>query len=60
VRACGLNSLVGYSNVKTCDNMDGKRDSKEGYLNREHSFPIVLRYKRGSDITEGDITDVRV
>ena len=41
-------------------NMEGKRVSKEGYLDQAHSFPRVLGCKRGSDITEGGITEVRV
>ena len=57
---CGLNSLADYSNVKTCDNMEGKHDSKEGYLDRAFLFPRVFGSKRGSDITEGGITEVRV
>jgi hypothetical protein len=37
-----------------------KCDNKEGDVNGAHPFPRVLGYLRGSDITEGDITEVRV
>ena len=40
--------------------MGGKCDNKEGYLNCKHPFPRVFGYKTGSDIKEGDITEVRV
>lgn len=40
--------------------MRGKCDVEEGYLNQAHPFPRVSLYKRGSDITEGDIMEVRV
>ena len=32
--------------------MRGKHDNKEVHLNGAHSFPRVLGYKRGNDITE--------
>jgi hypothetical protein len=38
----------------------GRCDKKEGYLAWAHTFLRVLGYERGSDITEGDITEVRV
>ena len=38
--------------------MGGKYDNKEGYLNSAHLFPRVSRYKRGSDIMEGDHLEV--
>ena len=34
--------------------------SKEGDLHQTHPFPRVLGYKRGSDITKGDITKIKV
>jgi hypothetical protein len=40
--------------------MRGKFDNKEGDLNRAHLLPRISEYKRGSDITEGAITEVRV
>ena len=40
--------------------MRGECDNKEGDSNRAHPFPRVSRYKRGRDITKGDITEVRV
>ena len=40
--------------------MGRKCDNKEGYLNRAHPFPRILGYKRGNDITEVDITEVKV
>jgi len=35
-------------------------DQKEGDLNWAHLFPKVSDYKEGSDIIEGDITEVRM
>ena len=35
-----------------------KFDNKEGGLNWTQPFPRVWGYKRGSDITEGDIMEV--
>ena len=40
--------------------MRGKCDNKEGYSNQAQIFPRVLGYKKGSDITKSNITDVRV
>ena len=40
--------------------MRRKCDNNEGNLNLAHPRPRVLGYKRGNDITEGDITEVRV
>ena len=40
--------------------MAGKCDNKEEYLNWAHMFPRVWRYKKGCDITECDITKVKV
>lgn len=40
--------------------MRGKCDIEEGYLNGAQPFPRVSEYKRGSDITEGGIMEVRV
>jgi hypothetical protein len=40
--------------------MRGKCGIKEGCLNQAHPFPRVSLYKRGSDIIEGDIMEVRV
>jgi hypothetical protein len=57
--ACGLNYLVDYFMSKTPD-LWGKCDNKEEYLHRAEPFARVLRYKRGSDIIEGDIMEVRV
>ena len=39
--------------------MRGKCENKEGDLNCAHPVPRVLGYKRGSDITEGGIAEVR-
>ena len=51
VRACGLDSSVGYFNVKTYD-IWGKCDNKEGEFNWALMFPRISRYKRSSDIRE--------
>jgi hypothetical protein len=40
--------------------MGGECDNKEEQLNLEHLFLGRLRYKRGSDIKEGDITEVKM
>jgi hypothetical protein len=40
--------------------MREKRVYKEGDLNRAYPHPRVSGYKRRSDITEGDIMEVRV
>ena len=40
--------------------MGGNCDNEEGDLSSAHIFPGVLGYKRESDVTEGDITEVRV
>ena len=40
--------------------MGRKCDNKEGDLNWAHPFPRNSYYKKGSDITKGVITDVRV
>lgn len=40
--------------------MRRKCNNKEEDLNREHMFPRASRYKRGSDITKSDITEVRL
>ena len=40
--------------------MGRKYDNEEGYSNWAHPFPRVWEHKRGSDITEGDATEVRV
>ena len=40
--------------------MGEKCDNMEGYINWEHPFPRISRYKRASDIKEGDSTEVRV
>jgi hypothetical protein len=52
VQVCGLNSLMDYFSVKTCDIWEGNCDNKEGHLNCAHMFPRVSGDKRGSDITE--------
>ena len=39
--------------------MRGKCDNKERYINLARPFPRVLGYKRGNDITGGDIMEVR-
>ena len=38
--------------------MGRKHDNKEGDYNQGHPSPRILEYKRGSDIIEGDITEV--
>ena len=40
--------------------MKGRCDNEEGYLEWAHPFPMVSRYNRRSDITKGEITEVRV
>ena len=40
--------------------MGGKCDNMEGDFRQAHMFPRVWGYKRGSDVTEGDIMEVRV
>jgi hypothetical protein len=40
--------------------MKGKCDSKDGDLSWEHPVPSISRYKRKSDIKEGDIMEVKV
>jgi hypothetical protein len=35
-------------------------DQKEGDLNWAHLFPKVSNYKKGSDIIEGDIAEVKM
>ena len=40
--------------------MGEKHVNKERDANRTHPFLRVSRYKRGSDITEGDVIEVRV
>ncbi len=58
VRACGLNSLVVYFNVKTHDIWEGNVTIRRA-LNWEHPFPRVLGYKRRSDLKEVDIKEFR-
>ena len=41
----------GLFNVQMCD-MSEVNVTTRGKLNRAHLFPKLLRYKRGSDITE--------
>ena len=53
-RACGLDCLVDYFNVQTCDVWEGNMSRKKGGdPDRAHLFLRVLGYKRGSDVTEG-------
>ena len=40
--------------------MRGRWENDEGDFNRAHPFPRVSGSKRGSDIVEGDNTEVRV
>ena len=40
--------------------MGGKCDNKQGNLNWVDPLPRISWYKNGSDITKGDITEVRV
>ena len=40
--------------------MEGQCGKKEGHLNEAHPFPRVWGYKRGSNIMEGNIVEVRV
>ena len=60
VWACGLNSLVYYSNVRSHYIQEGNVTTNKGDLNQEHPFARFSGFKRGSDITEGDITKVSV
>ena len=59
VRGCGLNFLVDSFNDKTIDIWEGSVTTRRKF---KLSIPIpwVLGYKRGRDIMEGDITEVRV
>ena len=59
MQACGWNSLVDYFDVETHD-MERKYDNEEGDWNWAYTFPKISGYKIGSDITEGDITEVKV
>ena len=52
--------FVEYLTVKTCDIQEGNVTTKEGKSNFTRPFPKVSTCKRGSDITKGDVTDVRV
>ena len=55
-----LNSLVDYFYVKNPSCMGGKSDNKENVLNWAHPFSRAWGHRRGSDVTKGDIMEVRV
>ena len=57
VRVCGVCYLFWWWDPWY---VRGKRDNEEGDLNWAHPFPRVWGYKKGSDVTESDISEVRV